>query len=138
MRRILAPYTDRAEDNLGSVTKLVDSRDSVPLTHFSEDVGEAVGRIKSSNSTDVDIYPVLPVDIFAGPERHRVAAKCLYEKEGTGLDATKAANDEIELPQPKADAVIAGLKSYTSPVPIKTQRRRKPVNAIDDLFRGLK
>lgn len=137
MRRLLAPYADRAEGNLGSVAELMDSRDSVP-SNISEDVGEAVGRIKSSNSTDVGIYPVLPVDSFAGPERRRGAAKCLYEKEGAGLDATKAANDEIELPQPKSGAVIAGLKSYASPLPIKRQRRRKAANAIDDLFRGLK
>ena len=137
MRRLLAPYADRAEDNLASVTELMDSRDSVPLD-FSEDVGEAVGRIESSNSTDVRIYPVLPVDVFTGPERRRGAAKFLYEKEGAGLDATKAANDEIELPQPKACAVIAGLKSYASPVPIKRRRRRKSVNAVDELFRGLK
>lgn len=137
MRRLLAPYADRAEDNLGSVTELMDSRDFVPL-NFSEDVGEAVGRFKSSNSTDVGIYFVLPVDIVAGPERRRGATKCFYEKEGASLDATKAANDEIEPPQPKAGAVIAGLKSHASPVPIKRQRRRKSVNAIDDLFRGLK
>lgn len=139
MRRLLAPYADPTEDSLGSATELTDSRDTVPL-NLSEDVGEAVGRIKMSDSTNVGIYPVHPVDFSIGPERRRGTAKCLYERDEAGLDATKAANDEIESPQPKAGAAIAGLESYVSRAPIKSikrPRRRKSVNAIDHLFQGL-
>lgn len=136
MWRLVAPYTDRAEDKLVSATELMDGKDPMPLK-LSEDVGEAVGRTMSRYSTNVGVYPGLPIDLFTGPEIGRGAAECLYEREGAGLDATKAANGEIEIPQQKAGAVIAAPKSYTSPAPIKRQRRKKSVNAIDDLFQGL-
>lgn len=137
MRRLLAPYADPFEDKLGSATEFTGSRDIVP-SNMSEDVGEAVGRIKTNDSTNMGIYPVLPIDTLNGPERHRSSAKCPCEREGAGIDATKATNDEIELPQPEAGAAIAGLESYVSPAPVKRTRRRKSVNAIDHLFQGLK
>lgn len=117
-------------------TELVNSRETFPL-NLSEDIGEAVGRTTWSNPTDVGIYPVLTFDTPAGPECGRGPGKRLYEREGAGLEITNLTNGEIELQQPKASAAITGLKSHASSAPSKRQRKRKPVNAIDDLFQGL-
>ena len=132
----MAPHTDQAEDEMGHATELVDSRSTLSL-NLSEDVGEAVGRTISSNSTDVGTHPVLAFDIYTGPERGRVAEKRLHERGGAALDTTKAADRERGLPQSKSGATIAGLESSTPSAPIKTQSQRKPVNAIDDLFQRL-
>ncbi len=132
----MAPYTYQAEDEMGHAAEPVDSRSTFSL-NLSEDAGEAVGRTISSNPTDVGTHPVLAFDIYTGSERGRVVEKRLQERGGAALDTTKATDREMELPQPKASAAIAGLESYTPSAPIKRQRQRKPVNAIDDLFQRL-
>lgn len=136
IRRLVALYTDPAENELGPATNLVNSRDSFPLIS-SEDVGEALGRTTSSNPTGGVIYPVLTFATLAGRELGRVTGKPLHERAEAGLDAIRPANGETELPQPKTGVAAAGLESYASSAPTKEQRKGKPVNAIDDLFQGL-
>lgn len=132
----MAYCTDRAEDEIGAATEPAASRDAFFL-HLSEDTGEVVGRPISSDHTDVGTYPGLAFNTLTRPERGKGAEKRLHVREGAGLDATKPAIDEIESPQPKAGGAIADFKSFASLAPIKRQRQRKSVNAIDDLFQGL-
>ncbi|KAF6241572.1 hypothetical protein HO173_000283 [Letharia columbiana] len=136
IRRLVAPYTDQAEDRMDPAMELVDSKDNFPL-NLSEDFGEAVRRTTSSHATDVGVYSALAFDILTGPERGRGAEKRLREREGAGPGVKKTANGEIESPQPEPGNAIAGFKPCASSAPTKRQRQRKPVNAIDDLFQGL-
>lgn len=133
-------YTDRAEDEVGPATELLNCRDTFPLS-LSEDVGEAMERTTSSNPTDVGKFPVLTFDIHTStrPGRRTDAKmRLLHQREGAGLETINPAHSEIGLQQTKASAAITGSKSQAPSAPIKRQRKRKSVNAIDDLFQGLK
>ncbi|CAF9906407.1 hypothetical protein IMSHALPRED_004196 [Imshaugia aleurites] len=106
IRRLMAPYTDRVDDEISPATKLVDSRYRFPLS-LSEDIGKPVGRTASNNHASVREA----VDVITPSERGRYAEKHLHERDGAALDATSPANGEIELPQPGSGAAIAGIKS---------------------------
>ena len=132
----MAPYTDGADDETSRATELVDGRDSLP-SNLCEDCGEAVGRTASNNHVGVGVDLVLAVDGLTGLEPGRYPEQHLHERQEAGLDGTKIANGDIDFPQPKTGAAIAGSKSHSSSAPIKRHRQRKSINAIDDLFQGL-
>ena len=136
VRRLVALYTDPTENGMSPATNLVNSRDNFPPIS-SEDIGEALGRTTSSNRTGVVVSSVLMFATVVGREFDEGTPKRLHGRAGAGSAATKRANGETELPQPKPGVAAAGSRSYASSVSSTKQRKGKPVNAIDDLFKGL-
>ena len=132
----MVPCNNRAEAHIGPAAKPADSRDIFPL-RLSEDVGESVGRSTWTNSTGVGTRSVLASNIFPEPKYERGADKRLHEREGPGLDGAKPVNDETKFLQPKAGASVRGLDMHASSVSVKRQKHRRPINAIEDLFKGL-
>ena len=118
---------------MGPAAELVDSRNNFPSDQ-SEDFGESVGRVSSNSPTHVRAYPVPAFEIVTGSEYSRGAKMRLHEREGPGLDAADFVGRETQFPQLEVDASTPGFEPYTSSAPVKRQKQKLSVDAIDDLF----
>ena len=83
----------------------------------------------------MELCPNLTPDIVTGPGRVRDAEMRFQKREGTGTYG--AANVETQFLQPKADSCFAGSKLLGPSAPVERQKKKKSLNAIDDLFQGL-